>query len=151
MKATKASIDRFLSAQKIAIAGVSRDPKKFGFQVFKLFKDRGTEVFPINPEADRIDGTPAFKDVGSLPGNVRHLVILTPKKHTKAVVAEALAKGIDHLWIQQMSDTPEALDLARTKSVTLITGECIYMHAEPVKGIHKFHRGIRRFFGGMPK
>ena len=49
MKATKASIDTFLSTHKIAIAGVSRDPKKFGYLVFQQLKEKGFEVYPINP------------------------------------------------------------------------------------------------------
>ncbi|MCX6276847.1 MAG: CoA-binding protein [Bacteroidetes bacterium] len=151
MKATKASIDKFLASRRIAIAGVSRDPKKFGYKVFKLLKDKGIEVFPINPEAGQIDGTPCFKNVDALPVNVHSLLILTPKERAKTVVADALAKGIDNFWIQQMSETPESIALIQSKSVNLVSGECILMYVVPVKGIHKFHRSLRTFFGGMPK
>jgi uncharacterized protein len=151
MKATKAAIDSFLSTQKIAIAGVSRDPKKFGFLVFKHLKERGFEVYPINPEADNIAGTPSFRSVSALPLNVHSLVILTPKKHTRDVVAEAMAKGIDNIWIQQMSDTPEAIELTKAHPVNLVTRECILMHTDPVTGIHKFHRSIKKLFGFYPK
>ena len=151
MKATKASIESFLSNRRIAVAGVSRDQKKFGFQVFKMLREKGFEVYPINPSADEIDGVPCFRSVGALPLNVHNLLVLTPKKQTKDLVAEALAKGIDSIWIQQMSDTPEAIELARSRPVNLVTGECILMHVEPVTGIHKFHRTIRRFFGLFPR
>ena len=97
MKASKASIDSFLSTSKIAIAGVSRDPKKFGYLVFKQLKEKGFEVYPINPGADNIEGTPCFRSVSALPLNVHSLVILTPKKFTRDVVAEAMAKGIDNI------------------------------------------------------
>ena len=151
MKASKASIDSFLALRKVAIAGVSRDPKKFGYQVFKQLKDKGFEVYPINPGADNIDGTPCFRSVSSLPLNVHSLLILTPKKHTRDVVSDAMAKGIDSIWIQQMSDTPEAIELTWSHSLNLITGECILMHIEPVTGFHKFHRSIKRLFGRYPK
>ncbi len=151
MKATLKAIDTFLSSPKIAVAGVSRDSKKFGFQVFKLLKDSGVDVYPINPGADQIDGTPCFRSIGSLPADVNSLVILTPKKQTDAVVAEAITKGIGNIWIQQMCDTPGAIELARSSSINLVTGECLFMHTGPVKGIHKFHRNLKRFFGGMPK
>ncbi len=151
MKASKASIDSFLVLRKVAIAGVSRDPKKFGYQVFKQMKDKGFEVYPINPGADNIDGTPCFRSVRSLPLNVHSLLIITPKKHTRDVVSEAISKGIDSIWIQQMSDTPEAIELTRSHSLNLITGECILMHIEPVTGFHKFHRSIKRLFGRYPK
>lgn len=151
MKATKASIDSFLSNRRIAVAGVSRNEKKFGFQVFTILRERGFEVFPVNPAADEIAGVPCFRSVSALPLNVHALLVLTPKKQTKEVLAEALAKGIDNIWIQQMSDTPEALELARSRPLTLVTGECIFMHAQPVTGIHKFHRAIRKFFGTFPR
>jgi predicted CoA-binding protein len=151
MKATKTSIDTFLSSRKLAIAGVSRDPKKFGHQVFLKLKEKGFEVYPINPGTDTIAGTPCFRNVGALPLNVHSLMIITPKKQTRDVVVEAIAKGIDNIWIQQMSDTPESIELARSYPVNLITKECILMHIDPVEGIHKFHRTIRRFFGLFPK
>jgi hypothetical protein len=151
MKATKTSIDNFLSSRKIAIAGVSRNPKKFGHQVFIHLKKRGFEVYPVNPGTDTIAGTPCFRTVGSLPLNVHHLLIITPKKQTRNVVAEAISKGIDNIWIQQMSDTPESIELAMLHPINLITKECILMHIDPVEGIHKFHRMMRRFFGLFPK
>jgi len=151
MKPTKTSIDNFLSSRKIAIAGVSRDSKKFGYQVFIHLKKKGFEVYPVNPGADTIAGTPCFRTVASLPLNVHHLLIITPKKQTRDVVAEAIAKGIDNIWIQQMSDSPESIELAMSHPINLVTKECILMHVDPVEGIHKFHRTIRRFFGLLPK
>ena len=151
MKATKASIESFLSSGKIAIAGVSRNPAKFGYQVFKQLKEKGFEVYPINPNADYIDGTPCLRSVSSLPLNVHSLVIITQKNQTRDVVSDAITKGIDNIWIQQMSDTPEAIELTRSRPVNLITKECILMHIDPVTGIHKFHRSIKRLFGFYPK
>ena len=135
----------------MAAAGVSRNPKKFGFQVFQLLREKGFEVYPINPAADDIDGVPCFRSAAALPLNVHNLLVLTPKKQTKEVVAAALAKGIDNLWIQQMSDTPEALELVRSRPVNLVTGECILMHVDPVTGIHRFHRAMRKIFGLFPR
>ncbi len=151
MKTTKASIDMFLATSKIAIAGVSRDPKKFGYLIFKQLKEKGYEVYPINPGADKIDGVTCFRSVSALPLNVHTLIVVTPKKSTRDIVAEALAKGIDNIWIQQMSDTPEAIELAKTQPVNLIVKECILMHLEPVTGIHKFHRSLKKLFGFFPR
>ena len=151
MKATKASIDSFLSSRRIAIAGVSREPKKFGYQIFKQLKEKGFEVYPINPNADYIDGTPCFRSVSALPLSVHSLVILTPKKLTRDVVAEAITKGIDNIWIQQMSETRAAIELTKAHPVNLVTRECILMHTDPVQGIHNFHRKIKRFFGLYPR
>jgi uncharacterized protein len=150
VKATQKSIDQFLSSRKIAIAGVSRNPKKFGYTVMKELKEKGFEVYPINPHADQIMGIPCFHNIGSLPLIVKHLIIVTPKKETLNLVAEAINKGIDNIWIQQYSDTREAIDHAISHKINLIAKQCILMHAEPVKGIHKFHRNIKKLFGTLP-
>ena len=151
MKTSKASIASFFSSRKIAIAGVSRDSRKFGYQVFNLLREKGFDVYPINPGTDHIAGIPCFRSVGALPTDVRSLAIITPKSQTRDIVAEAITKGINNIWIQQMSDTPDAIALTKTHPINLITKECILMHASPVTGIHKFHRNIKGLFGLLPR
>lgn len=151
MKTTKLSIDQFLGPKKLAIAGVSRDPKKFGNIVYKELKDRGFEVYPINPNIDLVNGDKCYKSVNDLLPEVTHLLVITPKPLTMGVVREAVAKGIDNIWIQQMSETKEVMDFLKDKPVKLVTRECILMWIEPIKSIHKFHRTIRKIFGLLPK
>jgi predicted CoA-binding protein len=75
---------------------------------------------------------------------------MTKKDQTAGVVREALTKGIQNIWIQQSSDSPEALGLLKEAKVNAITGQCILMHHKP-GGMHKFHRNLKRFFGALPK
>jgi hypothetical protein len=49
-----------------------------------------------------------------------------------------------------MADSKEALDELRDSGINFITGECILMHYKP-DSIHKFHRGLKKFFGRFPK
>lgn len=153
MKAPKSSqsqINQFLDAKQLAVAGVSRNPKKFGNQVFQILKEHGYELFPVHPMADKIDDIQVYSTISELPAEVKHLVILTQKKESEKIVMEAIAHGIDHIWIQQMSDTPEAIKIALEAGVKLVTGQCIFMWVEPVNGVHKFHRSIKKFFGLLP-
>lgn len=151
MKTTQTAIDAFLAPRRLAIAGVSRDPKKFGFIAFKELREKGFEVLPINPNAETIDGIKCYPSVASLPEGVESLLLVTPRNQTAGVIREALEKKIPHLWIQQMAESKEALKLAENTSVNLIYKECILMHTLPVKSIHRFHRAIKGFFGLLPK
>jgi uncharacterized protein len=151
MKTSRKSIDRFIAEKKIAIAGVSRDPKKFGYTVFTNLRKKGFEVFPVNPGTDVIDTMPCYHSVGDLPPGITALLVLTPRNQTMQVVKEALDKGMNNLWIQQMSETPEVLDYLRDKPVNFVFKQCILMWTEPVSGFHKFHRNLKRFFGALPK
>lgn len=141
----------FLEGSEFAMAGVSRDRKKFGGALFADLNGRGFRIYPINPNADKIDGHDCYPDVTSLPEHVQKLFIVTAKKETVPLVEQAVRKGISKIWIQQMSETPEAIRLAEENNIDLITRECMYMHAEPVGSIHKFHRAVRKFFGRFPK
>lgn len=151
MKTSRKSIEEFISAKKIAIAGVSRDPKKFGHTIFADLQKKGYEIYPVNPAIDEIGGVTCYHSVSQLPQEVRHLLILTPKNKTLEVLKEAFAKGINNIWIQQMSDTPEALDYAKGKPINLVAKQCILMWTDPVSGVHKFHKTIMKIFGALPK
>jgi predicted CoA-binding protein len=150
MKKKNQRISEFLASRRLAIAGVSRNPKKFGYMAFQDLKKRGFEIYPVNPDLDTIDGDHCFRSVSELPPEVSHLVSMVPKDQTFGVVEAAIARGIRNIWIQQQSDTPEAVGLATEHGVHLITNTCILLHAEPVKGFHKFHRVLSKMFGALP-
>jgi len=149
--ATLQQINEFLKADEtIAIAGVSRNKKKFSRMVYDEFNIKGYKVVPINPNADEIDGDFCFRTPTSLPPDVKRLLVITNKEATTEVVKQGLDKGLQHIWIQQMSETKEAVDLGGQSDINFISKHCIFMFADPVKGLHKFHRGIQRFFRKYP-
>jgi hypothetical protein len=147
---TLKQIEEFLGSEPIAMAGVSRNPKKFGFAAFRELKEKGMNVIPINPHADEIHGSKVYHDVKSLPDDVRGLIVMTNKQQTASVIREAKEKGIKHIWIQQMADSKEVLKELEGSGINYITKECILMHYKP-HSIHKFHAAIRKFFRTFPK
>jgi len=143
-------IEDFLACHVVAVAGVSRNPKKFGYIVFKELRRKGMNAIPVNPSADVIMGVKTFSNISSLPDDVTGLVVLTNRNKTISVVREAIAKGIKNIWIQQKSETQETIKELEETDINYITGECILMYFKP-HGIHKFHRAIRKFFGKYPE
>lgn len=148
--ATLKQINEFLDSQPIALVGVSRNPKKFGYSAFKELKEKGMDLVPVNPMAVEIMGEKSYQNVKLLPANVKGIIVLTKKDITASVVREAKEKGIKQIWIQQMAESKEALDELKDSDINFITGECILMHYKP-HSIHKFHRGLKKFFGSFPK
>jgi predicted CoA-binding protein len=145
------TIRAFLEPKEIAVCGVSRNKKKFGRVVYDTLKEKGFKLYGVNPHMTKINGDPCFPDVSHLPGHVKNLYIVTPGKQTEEIVAKAIDKGISNIWIQQMSESSGAIDLAEKHGVALIKKECILKFAEPVTGVHKFHRFITKLFGMYPK
>jgi predicted CoA-binding protein len=148
---TKANIDRFFESKTLAIAGVSRNPKKFPNAVLAELAKKGFTVYPINPNTDEVAGVKCYRDVASLPAGVESLAIITKKDKTESLVDAAIARGIKNVWIQQMSETPAAIDKATKAGINLIYKKCLFMFSEPVSGMHKFHRSIKKLFGSLPQ
>lgn len=144
-------IQDFLAPRKMAIAGASRNPKKFGGSVFQELREKGFELYPINPNAEEIQGVKCYKSVNDLPADVEHLLILTPKYETELVAHAAVKKGIKMIWIQQQSETAVAVKTIEDAGIPIIYKKCIMMFADPVKSVHGFHRFLVKTFGGYPK
>lgn len=148
---TLSRIENFLEDKQLIIAGASRNEKKFGHVVYKTLRDKGYKVCALNPNADEILGDPSYKSVTDLPEDFSKLYIVTPKQETDRIIKEAAAKGIKDVWVQQGSQSNDTINLASESGINIITGKCILMFAEPVGSIHKFHRGLAKFFGRYPK
>lgn len=144
-------IQKFLEPKKLAVVGASRNPKKFGGAVIKELKEKGFTLFPVNPNADEIQGCKCYPSVQDLPADVTHLFIVTPKQKTQEIVNAAIMKGAEMIWIQQKSETPEAVKAVEDARIPLIHKKCIFMFADPVTSVHGFHRFFVKLFGGFPK
>jgi predicted CoA-binding protein len=143
-------IEDFIASQPVAMVGVSRNPKKFGQMAFKELREKGLNVIPVNPAANDILGEKAYPNVSSLPSEVGGVIIMTKKDQTASVVREARNKGIKHIWIQQYSDSKEAIKELEGSDINYIEGECILMYHKP-HSFHKFHRALKKLFGRYPK
>jgi predicted CoA-binding protein len=147
---TLKQINDFLASEPIAMVGVSRNPKKFGFTAFRELKEKGMNVIPVNPHAELIHGVKAYPDIKGLPANTKGLIVMTQKSQTASVVRDAKERGFRQIWIQNMSESPEALKELAGTDINYITGQCILMYYKP-HSIHKFHGRLKKIFGRYPK
>lgn len=139
-------IKEFLNSKCYAISGVSRDKKKFGRMVYQTFVEHGLTALPINPCIENIDGVKVFSSIDNLPLEVDAIVILNNKNRSQEIINQAIAKGIKNIWIQQKSEPVGFNASSVNGSHNIITGECIFMWLESVKGFHKFHRFLKTLF-----
>jgi predicted CoA-binding protein len=147
----KLSVDNFISQKTIALAGASRTGKKMGNSILKELTNKGYKVYPVHPEAEKIDGVKCYPDLKSFPEKVSGLITVVNPEQTAKLVNEAAAAGIKNIWMQQGSQSNEAVEFCEKNKMNYVSNECILMFAEPVKSIHKFHRGIWKIFGKLPK
>lgn len=144
-------INQILAQKHIAVAGVSRNTKKFGYIVYDHLKKHGYQVYPLNPNLTEVDGNPCYASVSALPPLVTALVTVTKPEVTRMLVKDAATKGINLVWLQQGSEDSLVMEAIRDAELSTVSKRCIMMFVEPVKSIHGFHRFIMKMFGKYPK
>ena len=140
-------IQDFIQLKKLAVVGVSRSDKKFGTAIYKELKERGFNVYGVNPQMDSIDGDKCYPALSELKGKVDGVVICLPPQKAANIIREAAAAGITKIWLQQGSQSFETKKAAREVSVTPVEGKCILMYAGEVTSIHAFHKFFAKVFG----
>jgi predicted CoA-binding protein len=143
------AIQDFIKSKNIAVVGVSRNDKKFGNLAYKELKERGYQVYAVNPAMKEFQGGPCYPDLSALQGKVEAVLLTVRPEQGKAVLEQASQAGIKQIWVQQMAESAELLESGRQLGLSLITGKCILMYAPPVRSFHKFHRTINMIFGKL--
>ena len=116
----------FLFAKTFAVAGASANRHKYGNKVFRALLDSGREVYPLNPIAEGIEGQRAYARIADLPIVPESLSIITPPEITRSVVADAIAVGVKHIWMQPGAEDAQASESARQAGINVIDdGSCI--------------------------
>jgi predicted CoA-binding protein len=147
---TRSSVEQFLAQRSLGLVGVSRGGRKFGNTVLRELTKRGYRVSVVHPEAAEIDGVRCVPSVSALPEEVGGLVLVVPPGQTEKVVREATLRGVRHIWMQQGSESPAAIELCRGSGIDVVHGECVLMYAEPA-GIHRFHHWLWKLLGKLPQ
>ncbi len=61
------AIDVLRTHHSFAVIGVSREPEKYGHEVFVSLVAAGCTVYPVNPKYTEVDGRPCYASLGALP------------------------------------------------------------------------------------
>ena len=156
MTAIKDAAAEFLAHKRVAVTGVSRTPGKHGSNVvYTRLRDRGYEVFAVNPNADQVEGDRAHRDLRSIPGGVEAVVIGTRPEHAEATMRECAELGIEHVWMHRGpgagSVSEDATEYGREHGITVIDGGCPCMFGTTADGGHKAMRFLFTLNGHVPR
>jgi predicted CoA-binding protein len=154
MQSVKEAASAFLANKRVAVTGVSRKPKDHGSNtVYKRLRERGYEVFAVNPNADEVEGDRAYLDLRSIPGGVDAVVIGTRPEIADDTMRECAELGIKHVWMHRGpgagSVSDAATDYGRKHGITVIEGGCPLMFGPTADFGHKIMRLV--YAGHVPK
>ncbi|HEX3264348.1 MAG TPA: CoA-binding protein [Candidatus Limnocylindrales bacterium] len=144
----------FLANRRVAVTGVSRHPENHGSNaVYRRLRDRGYQVFAINPNAATVEGDRSYRDLKSVPGGVDAVVIATRPELALDTMRECVELGIEHVWMHRGggsgSVSTAATSFGRQHGVTVIDGGCPLMFEPTADFSHKVLRLV--YAANVPK
>jgi predicted CoA-binding protein len=155
MTTIKDAATQFLAKKRIAVTGVSRSPENHGSNVvYQRLRERGYEVFAVNPNAETVEGDRAFPNLASIPGGVDAVVIGTRPETAQTTMAECVDLGIGHVWMHRLfgagSVSHTAAEYGREHGIEVIDGGCPLMFDPTADAGHKVMRWMFTLTGKVP-
>jgi predicted CoA-binding protein len=152
----KDAASAFLANRRIAVTGVSRDPKGHGSNVvYQRLRQRGYQVFAVNPNADQVEGDRCYHNLRAIPGGVDAVVIGTRPEFAEETVRECAELGIKHVWMHRGPGAGSVSETAtlygRERGITVIDGGCPCMFDPTADLGHKAMRFAFKLNGHVPK
>jgi predicted CoA-binding protein len=156
MTTIKQAAADFLGNRRVAVTGVSREPKGHGSNiVYQRLRARGYDVVAVNPNADEVEGDICYHDLKAIPGGVDAVVIGTRPEHADATMVECAELGIVHVWMHRGagagSVSPSAATYGREHGINVIDGGCPLMFDPTADFAHKCMKAVFTLTRRVPK
>lgn len=145
----------FLAQKRIAVAGVSRTPATHGGNgVYTRLRERGYDVFAVNPNAESVEGDACYPDLRSIPGGVDAVVIATAPSRAESIARQCHELGIKRVWMHKgpgaTSVSRDAVDYCERNGISVIPGGCPLMFAPTSDTGHRCMRWVLERTGAVP-
>ena len=119
-------IGEILSLKHFAVVGASRSSDKYGYKVYKALKQAGYTVFPVNPNADTVDGDTCYPSLDNISAQIDCVVTITPPVITENAVHLAGLLRVPYVWMQPGSESVSAVHAAHAAGIQDVSdGSCI--------------------------
>ena len=155
MATTMKQVEDFLALKRIAVVGVSRDPKHFNTELWQEFRQRRYEAIPVNPAAKELDGQRCYASVKDIKPPVEGVLIMTPSRQTDDIVRDCAEAGVKRVWLYggmaPGAATKSAVALCEEKGIDVVQGLCPYMFLPGTPSFHAPHRWIKKLTRRYPK
>jgi len=144
----RANADDFLAQKRLALVGLSRDPKGFSRYLYDEFRRRGYDMVPVNPNLTEVDGARCFARLQDVQPPVEGALVMTAADQSESVVHDCAEAGINRVWLHRATGagavSPAAVDFCRQRGMRLVAGYCPYMFLPQASFFHRLHGFFRK-------
>ena len=148
------SVASFLEGKRLAVAGVSRDPRQAANAIYRKLRACGHDVVPVNPTRSEAEGVRCYPDVHAVPGALDGVVVATHPDVAIDIARHCRERGVGHIWFHRSfgrgSVSDAAVQECRAAGMNCIVGGCPLMYCEPVDLGHRCMRWWLKRSGRVP-
>jgi predicted CoA-binding protein len=149
------TIQDFLAQKRIAIAGISHDPRSTSVALFKEFSRRSYDVVPVNPHLPEVEGRRCYARVQDIHPPVDAVLIMTAPEITETIVRDCADARVDRVWMYRAggkgSVNNKAVAFCEERGIRIIPGQCPFMFLPGADAVHRFHGFVRKITGRYPR
>jgi predicted CoA-binding protein len=97
----------------VAIIGASSNRAKFGNKAVRAYARQGWIVYPVNPQAEQIEGLRCYPSIRNVPRPVDRVTVYLPPDLGADVLVDVAAVRPAEFYVNPGADGPELLARAR--------------------------------------
>jgi len=155
MSTTLRQVEGFLGLKRIAVVGVSRDPKQISYTLWQELRQRRYDAIPVNPAAAEIDGVRCYPSVTDIVPPVDGALIITTPAVAEQVLEQCAAVGIGKVWLYGGlgggATSEKTVRAAEMLGLEAVSGLCPYMFLPGTPAFHAMHGWGKKLTGSYPK
>jgi uncharacterized protein len=114
-----------LRVRTIAIVGLSFDPDRPSYSVAMYLQNSGYRIVPVRPDAGEILGEKVYPNLAAIPFPVDAADIFRKPLLAGAHVDEAIALGLQAVWLQEGVIDEKAAERARKAGLFVAMDRCM--------------------------
>ena len=118
-------VNTMLDLKNWAVVGATDNKEKFGYKIFKVMKEAGYNVFPVNPGISKILGIKCYATLKDLPVKPDAVDFVVPPKVGEQVLRECAELGIQNVWLQPGANADSVVALAKELGLTVVSTQCV--------------------------
>jgi predicted CoA-binding protein len=121
-------IKEFMSQKRFAVVGATDDKNKFGYRIFMNLRNRGYEVYPVNPKLKELEGIVCYGKLSYIPVKVDVVDFVVPPAVTEKVLRECRILGLRRIWLQPGSESQSAIKFCNENNMQVVHDLCVMMN-----------------------
>ena len=115
----------FLNQKKFAVVGSFRNESKYAYRILKMLKNKGYEVYPVNPHLEKVEDLKCYPSVKDIPGKVDVVDVVMPPEVTEKIVRDCKENGITKIWLQPGAESEAIIKFCKENRIDVIYGLCV--------------------------